>query len=434
MKHKMYLIAAVMLIIAYANLFSQPVPDDLPDTVWTKFTYPNAINAVKFTPEGKYLASGGDDGIPRLWDSETGELVREFSGNGWPILGLDVNPNGELLAVVNKISVITIWNVNTGEIVKKLDEYPNQTQGLEYKSIDFSNNGLYLAASIANKTNSGIEPSVFIWSTNTWEILGKLENMINLFHITFSPDDSLLAVSNIVDGPERKTVGLYQVPSLKRIGGTEYIKTTIKQTTFSPDGKYLAAAMSDSPNKVWNTSDWKLEKEFGDNSYSICYSNDNQFIVTGGGQPTNRHVYIRNAKTYDLIYTYPKSNVPTSVDVSPNNKYIAASLMTSGIIVYNAKWNHTSVEDNPIKITEPMIFPNPTNQTANIRFNLLKPSQINISIFDINSKMISNIYDGFLAQGMQTFSWNVSGVLSGTYFAQITANGNKSSIKIIVNK
>jgi WD40 repeat protein len=61
---KILIIIAVLFI---QSAFAQS--EELSDTVWTKFTYPNAVNAVKFTPDGKYLASGGDDGIPRLWDA-----------------------------------------------------------------------------------------------------------------------------------------------------------------------------------------------------------------------------------------------------------------------------------------------------------------------------------------------------------------------------
>ena len=432
MLRNLFLITAALLLLFVQSAFAQT--EELPDTVWTKFTYPAAVNAVKFTPDGRYLASGGSDAIPKLWDVETGELIREFQGNGWAIWGLDVNPSGNLIAVVNSISVVTVWDINTGEILKVLDEYPNQMQGLEYNSLSFSNNGLYLAASIADYTNSGIKPAVFIWSTETWEVIGKAENLLNPFHVTFSPDDAILAVSNIVDGHERKTVGLYEVPSLNRIGGTEYISTTVNQSSFSPDGNYIAGALTVIPNKIWNTSDWKFSRELGKNSYSITFSNDNKFIITGGGQPTDRHVQIWNNENGELIYTYPKSNIPNSLDVSPNNKLIAASLMTSGIIVYYAKWNPTSVKENPVLVTEPLIFPNPASRTVNIEFELLIPSEISIGIYDINSRKISSIYDGFLEPGIQNFEWNISRVPSGSYFAHITKGGITFTVKIIVNK
>ena len=134
---KRYLIIFVLFMCSVTVLFGQT--EELPDTVWTKFTYPNAVNAVKFTPDGKYLASGGDDGVPRLWNAETGELVREFLGNKTPIYSMDLNNTGELIAVVNGSSIITMWDVNTGEIVKLIDQYEgqntNKKQGL---SIEFS--------------------------------------------------------------------------------------------------------------------------------------------------------------------------------------------------------------------------------------------------------------------------------------------------------
>jgi hypothetical protein len=114
-------------------------------------------------------------------------------------------------------------------------------------------------------------------------------------------------------------------------------------------------------------------------------------------------------------------------------KYIAVG-GAFGIYMLNAKWNPTSIKENPVQITEPLIFPNPSNKTANIRFNLIKSTKVNIGIYDLNSNQIANIYDGYLEFGLQNFAWKVSIVPTCTYFARITASGATSTIKIIVSK
>ncbi|HAC16483.1 MAG TPA: hypothetical protein DCE78_11150, partial [Bacteroidetes bacterium] len=83
---------------------------------------------------------------------------------------------------------------------------------------------------------------------------------------------------------------------------------------------------------------------------------------------------------------------------------------------------------------EPLVYPNPTNSTANIRFELLIPTSISIQIYDINSRMIATIYEGFLESGYHNYEWNTTKASSGTYFARITVNSTISSIQIIVNK
>ncbi|MCX6154074.1 MAG: T9SS type A sorting domain-containing protein, partial [Candidatus Kapabacteria bacterium] len=209
---------------------------------------------------------------------------------------------------------------------------------------------------------------------------------------------------------------------------------SISQLAFSDINQYLAGALGSDGDKIWNTSDWGLFRNFnqGEDQYSFKFSKDNNFLITGGGLIYN--VKIWNLISGNLIYTYPECNIPKMIDVSPDEKYIALAHATSGIIVYNAKWNPISVTDNPVQITNPIIFPNPTNGNANIQFNLLKPEIANIQIYDSLSNLVSSVNNGLLQQGMQNIPWNASLVASGVYFARISAAGQVSTIQIIVNK
>jgi WD40 repeat protein len=40
------------------------------------------VKAISFLPDGKAFVSVGDDGIARLWDLNTGELIRKFDVGG----------------------------------------------------------------------------------------------------------------------------------------------------------------------------------------------------------------------------------------------------------------------------------------------------------------------------------------------------------------
>ena len=436
MNCKMVLFAAALVLLFVQSAFAQT--EELSDTVWTKFTYPASINAVKFTPDGRFLASGGDDGIPKLWDAETGKLEREFLGNASKIWGMDINNTGNLLAVVNDSSIITIWDLHNGQITKIIDYYEgkNNSNG---RCVAFSNQGEYLAAMLSHSGQTIIEHDLLMINANDWSLHSRISNIKVPFNVTFSPDDAVLAVSNYVLGETRTTVGIFQVPNLQMINAVDEFIGGNRQIAFSPDGKYLAGAISDGPNKVWNASDWKLFNEFGKDGYSVAFSPDSKYVILGEGGFKNWHIYIwdyeKKNKTYSYRFDYlwEDTEIPRSLDCSPDEKFIAAGC-TDGIVMLNAKWNPTSVSENPVQITEPLIFPNPASETVNIRFNLVKPSQINIGIYDINSIKVADIYDGFLELGLQNFEWNISRITSGTYFARITALGATSTVKIIVEK
>ncbi|MFX0141647.1 MAG: PQQ-binding-like beta-propeller repeat protein, partial [Candidatus Hodarchaeota archaeon] len=61
-------------------------------------------------------------------------------------------------------------------------------------------------------------------------------------------------------------------------------------------------------------------------------------------------------------------------------------------------------------------YPNPFNPYTNISFALPKITNVRISIFDINGKIVETILNSKMQAGYHTFAWNASNLPSGTYF------------------
>ncbi len=74
----------------------------------------DAIYALAESKNGKLLASGGNDGVIRLWDTTTGKLLRNFSGFTDDV-GSVVFINSELLASASADQSIKVWDIKTGK-------------------------------------------------------------------------------------------------------------------------------------------------------------------------------------------------------------------------------------------------------------------------------------------------------------------------------
>ena len=56
------------------------------------------VDSVAFSPDGKTLASGGKDTPIKLWDAETGKLLRTLTGHTGRVESLAFSPDGKTLA------------------------------------------------------------------------------------------------------------------------------------------------------------------------------------------------------------------------------------------------------------------------------------------------------------------------------------------------
>jgi hypothetical protein len=79
-------------------------------------------------------------------------------------------------------------------------------------------------------------------------------------------------------------------------------------------------------------------------------------------------------------------------------------------------------------------YPNPFNPSTKISFSLLKKSNIELSIFDINGQLVSKVYEGEMNAGEHSITWDGSKVSSGIYFYRLITNGFTETKKMMLIK
>ena len=80
-------------------------------------------------------------------------------------------------------------------------------------------------------------------------------------------------------------------------------------------------------------------------------------------------------------------------------------------------------------------YPNPFNSSININFNITNQSNIQISIFDLNGRLISKNNLGIRRAGNQSIHWSPShAISSGTYLYSIESQSNIINGKVLYLK
>lgn len=230
--------------------------------------YAELVTSLALSRNGQYLAAGTSNGIIRLFDLSTRELLRAFQGNS-NVHCVAFSPDGQILASVANDKTIKLWNPHTGEIRHTLKEHPGF-----FRSVAFSPDGQIIASGSHDKP-------IKLWNPHTGELLRTFEGNSNNVHcVVFSPDGQTLAsVAN------DQTIKLWNPHTGKLRHILRVDSRNFRSVAFSPDGQILASDSSDKTIKLWNPSTGELLHSIeGDSIYahSITFSPDGRLLASCG--------------------------------------------------------------------------------------------------------------------------------------------------------
>ncbi len=198
------------------------------------------LHAVAVSPDGRTVASAGEDWAVKVWDLPTGRVLHSLTAHTGAVHGLAFSPDGNRLASGSRDGTIVLWDVARGTELRTLRGPARSPSRLR-----FSPDGRTLAA-------GGEGGVVKLWEVATGNEVTSLKGHTGTVRcVAFSPDGNYLA-----SGGEDKTVRLHP------LGKGDSRKFTLPQgvsdLAFAPDGRTLAAA-GDGPEGVVRV--WDLEAE-----------------------------------------------------------------------------------------------------------------------------------------------------------------------------
>jgi WD40 repeat protein len=82
------------------------------------------VLALAFAADGKMLASSGQDQIIRLWNVQTGQLVRSLTGHRAAVQEIAFSPDGKRLISASVDAAIRLWDLTTGQTVVQTSWQP----------------------------------------------------------------------------------------------------------------------------------------------------------------------------------------------------------------------------------------------------------------------------------------------------------------------
>ena len=280
------------------------------------------LQCVAFSRDGQQIAAGGGPmgdesfGWAGLWELATGVQIATMAGMPESALGISISTDGSELATAGGDGLARIWNAETGDLVKV---FGRTDAPLEW--VEFSPDGALLAT-------ASYDDTAVIWNAETGGEVALLDGHLgNVMSVRFSPDGRTVAT-----GGEDQVIRLWNVATQQRIGeirpasNDQDAPSAVLALASSPDGQFVATAHGDRKVRLRDIAERTVVRQFGghdDVVTSLAFSPDGDTLATASYDGTVRLADVQSGAEIRTLVGH--TGWVTSVAFSPDGATLASS-------------------------------------------------------------------------------------------------------------
>ncbi|MBK5292974.1 MAG: WD40 repeat domain-containing protein [Acidobacteriia bacterium] len=232
----------------------------------------DAVRAVAFSPDGKWLAAAGGkpakQGEVKIWNVVERSVAFTLQGHDDCIYAAVFSPDGKTLATASYDKLIKLWDTATGQQVRTLKDHIDAIYALA-----FTPDGRRLISGAADR-------SIKVWNPATGERLFTMSEALDGINtIAISPAGNMVAAGGL-----DKSIRIWKIEenSATLLQSLMAHEDAILKLAWSPDGKTLVSFAADRTLKVLRASDLsevRLMKNQSDWAFGVEFSPDGKSLA-----------------------------------------------------------------------------------------------------------------------------------------------------------
>nr|MCR4953091.1 caspase family protein [Treponema sp.] len=274
------------------------------------------VYALDYSPDGKHLVAGYNNGSVRIWDITTGKMERDLQGHTGVVWSVAYSPDGKMVISGSADNTIKCWDADTGKLIRTLPKKGDTGHSAIVSYVTFNPSGTYIASGSSDK-------SVKFWDASTGQLLQTLsnthsktvaaisysktgryvataswDNTTKIYHamggiernlltghkeavfaVQFSPDENYIAT-----GSADKTVRIYEVETGNFLRSITGITGEVWTLSYTPDGKNIVIGASDGSVILFDATNGKKIMQFAGHDHEVrscAFDKQGKHLYTG---------------------------------------------------------------------------------------------------------------------------------------------------------